>query len=266
MAFTLRAESLSSLESKMTSQTNPAPAGVLELRQYTLHPGQRDTLVELFEREFVHTQEALGITLPGLFRDLDDDDRFVWLRGFPDMPARATALAAFYGGAAWLAHRDAANATMIDSDNVLLLRPVGDASIVAAPTPAPIRTTAQASPRGIVIATIYRLASAVDGVRFLGFFNEEIKPVLDEAGAQLLATCASEHAANTFPKLPVRENENVFVSLAAFDGVEAHAGCTGQMHSALRIAAGGELAVLSEQVLRLSPTPRSQLPAHPGEH
>ena len=32
-------------------------------------------------------------------------------------------LAAFYDGPVWRAHRDEANATMIDSDDVLLLRP-----------------------------------------------------------------------------------------------------------------------------------------------
>ena len=31
-------------------------SGVFELRQYTLRPGQRDRLVELFEREFVEPQ------------------------------------------------------------------------------------------------------------------------------------------------------------------------------------------------------------------
>src|SRR5690242_5785819 len=97
---------------------------IVELRQYTLHPGARETLIELFDREFVETQEACGMKVIGQFRDLDDPDRFVWLRGFPDMPARARALAAFYGGPVWKAHRNAANATMIDSDNVLLLRPV----------------------------------------------------------------------------------------------------------------------------------------------
>jgi len=95
---------------------------IIELRQYTLHPGRRDELIELFDREFVETQEAVGIQVIGQFRDLDDTDRFVWLRGFNDMPARAQSLNAFYGGPVWKAHREAANATMIDSDNVLLLR------------------------------------------------------------------------------------------------------------------------------------------------
>jgi hypothetical protein len=96
---------------------------IVELRQYTLHPGQRDVLIELFEREFVESQEALGIKIIGQFRDLDNPNRFVWLRGFRDMPSRAQALKDFYGGPVWKAHREAANATMIDSDNVLLLHP-----------------------------------------------------------------------------------------------------------------------------------------------
>ena len=95
---------------------------VVELRQYTLHSGKRDVLIDLFDREFVETQEAVGVKAIGQFRDLDHPDRFVWLRGFPDMTSRAKALTDFYGGPVWKAHREAANATMIDSDNVLLLR------------------------------------------------------------------------------------------------------------------------------------------------
>ena len=60
----------------------------------------------------------------GQFRDLDDPDSFVWLRGFSDMPTRKRALEAFYGGPVWKQHAGAANATMIDVDNVLLLRPL----------------------------------------------------------------------------------------------------------------------------------------------
>jgi hypothetical protein len=96
---------------------------IVELRQYTLHPGKRDELIDLFEAEFVETQESAGMRVIGTFRDLDDPDRFVWLRGFPTMESRADSLAAFYGGPVWHRHRDAANATMIDSDDVLLLRP-----------------------------------------------------------------------------------------------------------------------------------------------
>jgi NIPSNAP len=84
---------------------------VVELRRYTLHPGALDVFAALFERELVEPQEAVGMSVLGWFRDLDDPVAFVWVRGFDDMPSRAEALTAFYGGPVWAAHRDAANAT-----------------------------------------------------------------------------------------------------------------------------------------------------------
>src|SRR5580698_2965519 len=105
------------------SVLQPTLSPIVELRQYTLHPGMRDVLIDLFDREFIESQETLGMAVIGQFRDVDDPDRFVWLRGFHDMATRADGLKGFYCGPVWKEHRDAANATMIDSDNVLLLRP-----------------------------------------------------------------------------------------------------------------------------------------------
>jgi hypothetical protein len=48
-------------------------------------------LINLFDREFVESQEALGMKIISQFRDLDNPNRFVWLRGFLDMPFRAQA-------------------------------------------------------------------------------------------------------------------------------------------------------------------------------
>jgi hypothetical protein len=74
-------------------------------------------LIELFDREFVESQEIVGMYVIGQFRDLDNPNRFVWLRGFRNMSERAEGLTAFYTGPVWKANREAANATMIDSDN-----------------------------------------------------------------------------------------------------------------------------------------------------
>ena len=73
---------------------------VVELRDYTLRPGQRDVLVELFEREFVEPQEACGMRLVAQFRDLDRPEHFVW------MPVRTEGhalvwLARLHDAAAW---------------------------------------------------------------------------------------------------------------------------------------------------------------------
>jgi hypothetical protein len=156
---------------------------VFELRQYTLHPGKRDVLIELFEREFIMPQETAGMRVLGQFRDLDDPDRFVWFRSFPDMVLRKEALARFYGGPVWKAHRDEANATMINSDNVLLLRLVD-----------PRFGFPEWLETAVLELTIY-----------------EANGPLDRIARPLLQT---EHAENTYPTLPVRAGENVIVSFS----------------------------------------------------
>lgn len=48
----------------------PTPCcSLLELRQYTLRPGQRDALITLFDQHFVEAQEAVGMHIVGQFRD-----------------------------------------------------------------------------------------------------------------------------------------------------------------------------------------------------
>ena len=140
---------------------------VVELRQYTLHPQQREVLIDLFDREFVETQEAHGMRVLGQFRDLDRPDMFVWLRGFASMESRRRALEGFYGGPVWAAHRNAANATMVDSDNVLLLRPAWPGAAIALPQhprPAPGSSGAAA---GVLTATCSRCAAGAAAGRFM---------------------------------------------------------------------------------------------------
>lgn len=128
---------------------------IVDLRQYTLYPGTRDGFVELFDREFVETQEAAGMRVIGQFRDIGDPNRFVWLRGFPDMPSREKALTGFYiHGAAWKSYSGVARSKMIDSTDALLLRPARvDSGFSLEPTDRrpPLNS---AVPQGIVVAAI----------------------------------------------------------------------------------------------------------------
>ena len=251
---------------------------VVELRQYTLRPGQRDVLIDLFDRELVESQEADGMAIVGQFRDLDDPDRFTWIRGFASMPARARALASFYGGPAWKAHSAAANATMIDSDNVLLLRPVTARSGFPAPAsarpPAGQATAGHATagqataghatpPPSRVLVTLYYRDRPFDQA-FADFFDRLARPVLTGAGATPLACLQTEHAENTFPALPVRTGENVFAWLARFPGPAALDDHLRQIERCAdwRDHVLPELSALvtgASQQLRLAPTARSQL-------
>ena len=195
-------------------RARPERCSIVELRQYALHPGARDRLIDLFEREFIETQEAVGISVIGHFRDRSDPNRFVWLRGFPDMPSRKTSLEAFYHGPHWKSHRDSANATLIDNDNVLLLHPARAGSGFALATRA--RPALGAAPRAEVLAaTLYYFDAPVDP-SFVDFFKDGVRPALTAANARVLASLTTEYGANTFPALPVREGQHVFVWLATF--------------------------------------------------
>ena len=204
----------------------PNCCSIVELREYTLHPGQRENLIELFDREFVETQEALGIHVIAQFRDVDRPDRFVWLRGFPDMDARLASLSAFYGGPVWDAHKDAANATMIDSDNVLLLRPARPGSGFVHP---PERSRDDIAEPGHAYSIRVRPRLDV--------------PMTDEVGGELLADLVTEPSANTYPRLPIREGEDVSVTVWRLPAVDAP----------------GNPGDAESLTMRLLPTSRSEL-------
>ncbi|CAN5311610.1 NIPSNAP family protein [soil metagenome] len=232
---------------------------LVELRQYTLHPGQRDTLISLFEREFVLSQEALGMAVMAQFRDLDNPDRFVWLRGFAAMPARAEALAAFYGGPVWQAHRAAANATMIDSDDVLLLRPAPRHAAL------PIESwqRSSAAPRGALLALILSTKTAAEPTEVEAFI-QRMAPLLAAQGGVFAGCYVTEPAPNNFPRLPVREGEHTIVWLARFTQFEALQAMAAHCESLAAPRATGDcdalLATLRTPplVLKLAPTTQSR--------
>ena len=223
----------------------------------------RDMLIELFEREFVESQEALGMTLVGQFRDLDDPNRFVWLRGFADMTTRAQALHHFYGGPIWKAHREAANETMIDSDNVLLLRPARPASGFLLDNAERQRPGATDDPPGLVVATIYHLRDGTEH-DVVDFFERAVQSEMTKSGASVIAYFVTETHPNSFPALPVREAANVFVWFSVFPDEKAYEQHTvslaNSIHWKNKIAE--ELTArlkLPSEILRLVPTPRSRL-------
>ncbi|WP_432012154.1 NIPSNAP family protein [Streptomyces cucumeris] len=243
------------------SPTDPAvhPA-VIELRQYTLRHGRRDELIELFDAEFVETQEETGMAVLGQFRDLDDPDRFVWLRGFPDMAVRQRALTAFYGGPVWAEHGPRANATMLDSDDVLLLRPLSAGSGFAVrPSSERSRVGAPASDR-LVSATIWSFPPGrSDGIALI---RDGLLPALGATGPAPLAVLTTETAHNTFPRLPVRTGENVAVVVNSYPDESARRRHLAevQAHPLMRdeVLPGISREQSAEpRTLRLAPTGRS---------
>lgn len=243
--------------------SQPTYSPILELRRYTLHAGRRDELVELFEREFVETQEAVGIQVIGQFYDLDDPDQFVWLRGFNDLPAREGSLHAFYDGPIWKTYREAANATMIDSDNVLLLRLVHPSSGFSLKNGRRPARGSRAVRDGFVVATIYYFNKPAT-LDFINYFENTIHPELMEADVSVLGYFVTEDSPNTFPQLPVREGEYAFVWFAGFPNQDAYESHFANLEKSRRWK--DEISRFLKkhlkgkpEILRLTPTPRSRL-------
>jgi quinol monooxygenase YgiN len=231
--------------------------GVVDLRQYTVLPGQRETLIDLFDRHFADGQEAAGIHVAGQFRDLDDPDRFVWLRGFESFAARGEALPRFYYGPVWRAHRDAANATIADSGDALLLEPL----YLGASYPRYGAPRAGAATGSVVAITIAYLAGPVTTAdRDLA---SAVGAEFTATQAELIAVFTTHVAENNFPVLPLRD-EHVLVWITRFPGDAAHTRhrnlltASPTWSAALRWIATRS-NTLPMQQLRLRPTAQSQL-------
>jgi NIPSNAP len=177
---------------------------LIELRQYLLHPGQRDTLIELFDAEFIETQEAVGMDVLGQFRDPQRPDYFVWLRGFRDLDARHESLTRFYDGPVWAEHRNAANATMIDSDNVMLLRAVTNNDAL----PLLRRETRDTKAATGLILIVAEQVDAVDEKSITTFRSGAVAR-LEQSGWHSLGLYATETSPNTFTRLPIKTEPSI---------------------------------------------------------
>lgn len=236
---------------------------VIELRQYKIVPGKRDAMIALFEREFVESQEKLGMRLVGQFRDRDDPNRFTWIRAFPSMAARGDALNDFYFGPVWQAHRGEANPLLEDNDDVLLLRPAWPGSGFGPASGQRPLPGAPARPAGMVVATIEYLWKQPDE-GYAAYFRDTLAPAYRAAGLPVLAVYSAESEPNNFPRLYVRQNERLLVWLtrvsnpAAYQAAQRKLRATAVWRRSLRPALAN-YRERTPQVLMLSPTPRSLL-------
>jgi hypothetical protein len=106
-------------------------------------------------------------------------------------------------------------------------------------------------------------ASALD----CAYFEDELVPRIEAAGASVLACLITEDAANDFPALPVREGENVVVWFAGFRTAASYDESRDARLELLDAANRWPGAIRRPQILRLTPTSRSRLsgsvPARP---
>jgi hypothetical protein len=194
--------------------TSSADFQVIELRRYECHEAGRAEFARYFESYFPEAFQQLGSLIFGSFLERGNAKGFVWIRGFHDMPARATVNQAFYAGPLWKEHSRTMNERLIDHRNVLLLQPLAPGrGIAVLPAVDPVREAGGA--RGLVIAQILPLpAGRVDA------FAAQAEPTFTgyrSAGAREAAVLVTLDAPDNFPSLPFRTDGPFLVWLGVVE-------------------------------------------------
>jgi hypothetical protein len=244
--------------------TRPAAYPVIELRRYTLVDGAARAFARHFETWFPEAFQQLGALTLGHFCERGGGDRFTWLRAYPDMAARKAVNTAFYDGPVWREHRATVNRWIVDSDNVLLLRPLYPGSeIPALPAVDPLAEPDGA--RGLALAHVFQVqpgrladAAAAADAWFAAYHGKGVV----EAG--ILATLDE---ANNFPRHPIRTDGTFLVWLGVLRDDAALAALLPACNAASAALQEAGLLAAPAELLVLDPSERSRLrwmapPAH----
>ena len=93
---------------------------IVEVRSYRIKPGRRDEFVRFFETRSVPALRAHGMKVLGPLLDLENPNKFVWLRSFPSLEERDRMRDAFYSSALWKDELEAIAMPLIESYDVIL--------------------------------------------------------------------------------------------------------------------------------------------------
>jgi hypothetical protein len=93
---------------------------IVEVRSYRIKPGRRAEFINFFETRAVPAQRAHGMKILGPLLDLENPNKFVFLRSFPSLDERDRMKNDFYEGEVWKNELEAIAMPMIESYDVIL--------------------------------------------------------------------------------------------------------------------------------------------------
>jgi hypothetical protein len=173
---------------------------VIEFRRYTIKEGEREHFAEYFDY-FPEAFQQMGAIVFGEFFERKNPVGFTWMRGFKNTDARAIINSSFYYGPLWREHASTMNSLMVDSNNVLLLRPLTTArGVPVLPAVDPIKERKGA--QGVVVAQIF--AVKPNSLDDFAKQAEETFVTYRAAGAREAGVLVTLDVPNNFPQLPVR--------------------------------------------------------------
>jgi hypothetical protein len=235
---------------------------VVELRRYVIVEGGRERFSRYFESYFPEAHQQLGAIFFGHFLERRSPCGFTMLRGFKDLDARAVVCGSFYYGPLWKEHRQTINDLLVDSDDVLLLRPLSpERSVLVLPAVDPVREEGGA--QGIVAAQIFPLQA--DRTDAFAAAAEPHFAAYRAAGAREAGVLVTLDAVNNFPQLPIRDDGPFFVWLGVIEDEHAlERSFRPLAERAQRELAQGGLLRGAPELALLDPGARSRLRWYPG--
>ena len=93
---------------------------IVEVRSYRIKPGRRVEFIQFFETRSVPALRSHGMRVVGPLLDLENPNKFVWLRIFPSLDERERMKVAFYEGELWKNELESIAMPMIESYDVIL--------------------------------------------------------------------------------------------------------------------------------------------------
>src|SRR5215831_15620081 len=114
---------------------------IVEVRSYRIKPGRRAEFIQFFEARAIPALHSYGMTVLGPLLDLENPNKFVWLRSFPSLDERERMRNAFYEGPVWKDELEAIAMPMLESYDVILCETSsgcifdGPSLILSAPEP-----------------------------------------------------------------------------------------------------------------------------------
>lgn len=93
---------------------------IIEVRSYRIKPGRRAEFIHLFETRAVPALRAHGMRVLGPLLDVENPNKFVWLRAFPSLDERERMKESFYEGELWKNELESIAMPMLDSYDVIL--------------------------------------------------------------------------------------------------------------------------------------------------
>jgi len=93
---------------------------IVEVRSYRTKPGRREEFIQFFLTRAVPALRSHGMEILGPLLDLENPNKFVWLRSFPSLEERDRRKTAFYEGELWKNELEAVAMPMLESYDVIL--------------------------------------------------------------------------------------------------------------------------------------------------